>query len=37
MRAVIDSENKKSFEATFGIWKDEKLDGLVYQTKLRDE
>lgn len=32
-----DNESKKSYEAAFGIWKDKKLDSLVYQAKLRDE
>lgn len=32
-----DHKNKKSYDSAFGIWRDQKLDSLLYQQKLRDE
>lgn len=31
------AKSKKDYKLAFGIWKDQKLDSLSYQQKLRDE
>ncbi len=31
------TKSKKGYKSAFGIWKDQKLDGLLYQKKLRGE
>ena len=31
------TKGQKGYESAFGIWKDKKLDSVVYQQKLRDE
>ncbi|MCC8483061.1 ribbon-helix-helix domain-containing protein [Rickettsia endosymbiont of Culicoides newsteadi] len=31
------AKSKKGYKSAFGIWKDQKLDGLLYQHKLRGE
>ncbi|MCC8416252.1 MAG: hypothetical protein LN575_02660 [Rickettsia endosymbiont of Gnoriste bilineata] len=31
------TKSKKGYKSAFDIWKDQKLDGLLYQQKLRGE
>ena len=31
------NKSKKSYKLAFGIWKDRKIDGLLYQEKLRGD